>query len=171
MYIGNSVHNFPSSKNKTGMPPIFWGFFIIYIDLSEIPGQCTSYFQYIERIQNGINKDLSEAYPKFDIHICDATWDIMTNISQKTGQHFLFILDDRDALFHMSFCTPKDQDAYLLFLKSLLKDKVYAELTLALLFTKEAIPADIQEYAAVSMQLYTKAHPSALTAVRWLMKP
>ncbi|MDE7038040.1 MAG: ATP-binding protein, partial [Lachnospiraceae bacterium] len=102
---------------------------VIYIDFSEIPRQCTSYFQYIDRIQNGINKDLSEAYPEFDIHIGDATWDIMTNIFQKTGQRFFFILDEWDALFHMSFCTPEDQEAYLLFLKSLLKDKVYAELT------------------------------------------
>ena len=102
---------------------------VIYIDLSEVPRQCTSYFQYIDRIQNGINKDLSEAYPEFDIHIGDATWDIMTNIFQKTGQRFFFILDEWDALFHMSFCTPEDHEAYLLFLKSLLKDKVYAELT------------------------------------------
>lgn len=102
---------------------------VIYIDFSEVPRQCTSYFQYIDRIQNGINKDLSEAYPEFDIHIGDATWDIMTNIFQKTGQRFFFILDEWDALFHMSFCTPEDQEAYLLFLKSLLKDKVYAELT------------------------------------------
>lgn len=101
---------------------------VIYIDFSEIPRQCTGYLQYIDRIQNGINKDLAEAYPEFDIHIEGATWDIMTDIFQKTGQRFLFIMDEWDALFYMPFCTPEDHEAYLLFLKTLLKDKVYVEL-------------------------------------------
>lgn len=101
---------------------------VIYIDFSEVPRNCTTYSQYIDRIQNGINKDLAEAYPDFDIHTDGAAWDILTDIFQKTGHRFVFIMDEWDALFHMSFTTAEDQEAYLLFLKALLKDKVYAEL-------------------------------------------
>lgn len=101
---------------------------VIYIDFSEVPRNCTDYCQYIDRIQNGINKDLAEAYPDFDIREDGTTWDILTDIFQKTGSRFLFIMDEWDALFHMSFTTEENQKSYLLFLKSLLKDKVYVEL-------------------------------------------
>ena len=37
-------------------------------------------------------------------------------------------MDEWDAIFHMSFVTQEDQEAYLLFLKSLLKGKAYVEL-------------------------------------------
>ena len=101
---------------------------VIYIGFSEVPRNCTKYSQYIDRIQNGINRDLSEAYPDFSIEADGTTWDILSEIFQKTGDRFLFIMDEWDALFHMSFATPVDRESYLLFLKSLLKDKPYAEL-------------------------------------------
>ncbi len=101
---------------------------IIYIDFSETPRDCTNYQQYIDRIQNGINSDFAEAYPEFPINTADAVWDIMTNIFLKTGHRFIFILDEWDAVFHMPFITEKERRDYLLFLKSLLKGKVYAEL-------------------------------------------
>lgn len=100
---------------------------VIYIDFSEVPRNCNSYEQYIDRIQNGINKDLAAAYPDFDICEDGTTWDILTSIFQETGHRFLFIIDEWDAMFHMSFTTEENQKSYLLFLKALLKDKVYTE--------------------------------------------
>lgn len=88
---------------------------VIYIDFSEVPRNCTKYSQYIDRIQNGINRDLSEAYPDFSIEADGTTWDILSDIFQKTGDRFLFIMDEWDALFHMSFATPADRESYLLF--------------------------------------------------------
>lgn len=101
---------------------------IIYIDFSEMPRECTNYRQYIDRIQDGINSDLAEAYPDLFIDIKDAVWDILTNIFQKTGRKFIFVLDEWDAVFHMPFITEKERMNYLLFLKSLLKGRVFAEL-------------------------------------------
>lgn len=101
---------------------------IIYIDFSEVPRNCTSYNQYIDRIQNGINKDLSAEYPDLQISVNGTTWDILSDVFQKTGSRFLLIMDEWDAPFHMSFITENDQKAYLLFLKALLKDKAYTEL-------------------------------------------
>ena len=37
-------------------------------------------------------------------------------------------MDEWDAVFHMSFITETDRKSYLLFLKSLLKGKMYVEL-------------------------------------------
>ncbi|MDE7066898.1 MAG: AAA family ATPase [Schaedlerella arabinosiphila] len=101
---------------------------VIFIDFSEIPRDCTDYRQYIDRIQNGINNDLAQAYPDFEIHTEDAVWDILSDIFQKTGDKFIFVMDEWDALFHMPFITEEARRTYLLFLKALLKGKVYVEL-------------------------------------------
>lgn len=101
---------------------------VIYIDFSEMPRDCTNYQHYIDRIQNGINADLAEGYPNIPIDTSKAVWDILTDIFQKTGHRFMFIMDEWDAVFYMPFITEKERMEYLLFLKSLLKGKVYAEL-------------------------------------------
>lgn len=97
---------------------------VICIDFSEIPEKCSSYDQYITRITEGIKKDLQQEYAAGD----GALWDIMTDIFQKTGEKYIFIIDEWDAVFHMPFVTKKEQREFLLFLKSLLKSKVYVEL-------------------------------------------
>lgn len=101
---------------------------VIYIDFSEISKKCTSYMQYIDRIQDGINRDLAAAYPDLDIHMEDALWDVLTCIFQETSQKFIFVMDEWDAAFHLPFISEGDKEEYLRFLKALLKDKVYVEL-------------------------------------------
>lgn len=100
---------------------------VIFIDLSTVPEQCMSYQDYILYITTGLKNDLSEAYPELSIDPMHSLWDILTDIYQKTGDRFLFVMDEWDAMFHMSFSQKKDKDAYLLFLKMLLKDRVYVE--------------------------------------------
>ena len=101
---------------------------VIYIDFSEMPRDCTNYTQYIARIQDGINNDLARAYDDLSIVTARASWDIMADIFQEKGEKFIFVMDEWDAVFHMSFITQEDKEAYLLFLKSLLKGKAYVEL-------------------------------------------
>lgn len=101
---------------------------IIYIDFSEMPENCSSYHTYITRILQGLKEDLSEKFPKYGINTSNSLWDILTAIYQKSGQRYIFVMDEWDAVFHMDFITESDKKAYLLFLKSLLKDKIYAEL-------------------------------------------
>ena len=45
------------------------------------------------------------------------------------GYKLIFIMDEWDALFHMSFIKEEDKENYLLFLKSMLKGKPYVELS------------------------------------------
>lgn len=101
---------------------------IIYIDFSEVPENCTSYAAYITRITHSLKMDLAEQFSEFCSNTKDSVWDMLTAIYQKTGQRFIFIMDEWDAVFHMEFTTEADKRSYLLFLKSLLKDKIYAEL-------------------------------------------
>ena len=96
---------------------------VIFIDFSEIPRNCQDYQQYILRIEKGIISDLAEAYPEVKIDPEEAVWDILTRIFEKTGNTFIFVMDEWDAVFHMPFISGREQEQYLLFLKALLKSK------------------------------------------------
>lgn len=101
---------------------------VIYIDFSEMPRECSCYQEYITRIQDGLLRDLEELYPEIKIEKNTAVWDVLSLIFNKTGRRFIFVMDEWDAVFHMSFITEKDRENYLLFLKLLLKGQSYAEL-------------------------------------------
>lgn len=101
---------------------------IIYIDFSQIPENCASYQTYIGRILSGLKKDLAEGLADCGPDAEASVWDMLTMVYQRTGRRFIFILDEWDAVFHMEFISDADRRAYLLFLKALLKDKIYAEL-------------------------------------------
>lgn len=101
---------------------------VIYIDFSEISKDCSDYKNYIDRIQTSLYQDLSNAYLQLKFQKEIAIWDLMSKIYNETGQKFIFIMDEWDAVFHMSFITEEDKQNYLLFLKSMLKSKPYVEL-------------------------------------------
>lgn len=102
---------------------------VIYIDFSELPEQCKSYEQYITRISDGIKADLAEAYPDMGIDRKNSLWDILSQIFEmENKQKFIFVMDEWDAIFYMPFITDDNKKSFLLFLKSLLKSKVYVEL-------------------------------------------
>lgn len=73
-------------------------------------------------------RDIQEAYPELMIEKSEAVWDILSLVFDKTGHKFIFVMDEWDAVFHMSFITERDRENYLLFLKLLLKGKSYVEL-------------------------------------------
>nr|WP_251500270.1 AAA family ATPase [Otoolea muris] len=50
---------------------------VIHITFSEMPGDCCSYRQYIDRIQDRLLKDLISEYPRARIDEADALWDIL----------------------------------------------------------------------------------------------
>ncbi len=100
---------------------------VFFIDFSRMPRDCDNYSLYIKRIQDGINRDLSEAYPSVGIDMDGAVWDNFSNIFLHTNDKFIFIIDEWDAIFHKSFITSSDQEKYLDFLKNLLKGQVYVE--------------------------------------------
>lgn len=101
---------------------------VIYIDFSVEARDCSSYRQYICRIQDGLNQDLAEAYKEQRIDTGCASWDILAAIFQETGDRFIFIIDEWDAVFHLPYITEEEKQSYLRFLRSLLKGQVYVEL-------------------------------------------
>ena len=53
---------------------------------------------------------------------------IFTEVFSRTGERFVFILDEWDAVFYMPFVKQEGRESYLRFLKALLKDQPYVEL-------------------------------------------
>lgn len=101
---------------------------VIYIDFSEMPEKCESYDQYITRIIKLLKADLMAEHPELLSDIDSAVWDMLTLLFEKTGQKFIFVFDEWDAVFHMPFVTEEDKRDFFLFLKVLLKGRSYVEL-------------------------------------------
>lgn len=101
---------------------------VIYIDFSRIPEKCSSYEMYITRIIDGLKKDVLNAFSGVDTESDKSIWDILQEIHENTKTKFIFVIDAWDAVFHMPFISKENQQEYILFLKSLLKDQTYVEL-------------------------------------------
>lgn len=100
---------------------------VIFIDFSRAPKACKNYAQYIGRIEDGIMEDLMAVYTDCGIEKADSVWDALQKVYERTESKFLFVLDEWDAVFHMSFISEEERQEYLLFLKWLLKDQSYVE--------------------------------------------
>lgn len=97
---------------------------VIYIDFSRMPDICTGYQDFIINIRNGILEDITEAYPGLK----GKAYPMLSQMLKDTGDSFAFIMDEWDSIFYKSFMTEGDKNAYLEFLKGLLKDQPYVEL-------------------------------------------
>ena len=102
---------------------------VIRIVLNEMPRECSSYAQYIDRIQALLIDDLMMAYPEVRILETDAVWDALTKVHEYCrGEKFIFVLDEWDYIYHQDFATSRDKANFTKFLSNLLKDKAYVEL-------------------------------------------
>ncbi len=97
---------------------------VIYIDFSRMPDFCCSYQQYMSSIVQGLREDLQKTYPELQNHVYDKISEMLLD----TGESFVFILDEWDAVFHEEFIQVRDKSQYLKFLKALLKDQPYVDL-------------------------------------------
>lgn len=101
---------------------------VIYVDFSKVEDECNNYNSYITAIKEILKEDLHEAYPEIRYREKGSLTEDLLRIHEKTREKFIFVFDEWDAPFHMSFFSKADYDRYLLFLKNLLKDQPYVEL-------------------------------------------
>jgi hypothetical protein len=136
---------------------------VIFISFNEMPERCSSYEQYISRIENRLKKDLIRAYPDIEIDSQDAVWDILRDVYELAGQEkFIFVLDEWDYIFHRDFVTSRDQKDYIDFLSNLLKDQPYvalAYMTGILPIAKYSSGSELNmflEYTMASEEMYSE---------------
>jgi len=101
---------------------------VIYIDFSEIDDECTSYIEYIRNIKELLREDLHTMYPEVAFRKNGSVAEDLKRVYAATQRKFIFVLDEWDAIFHVSFVTEKDRKEYLRFLRGLLKGKPYVSL-------------------------------------------
>ena len=98
---------------------------VIYINFSEIDDECQDYSSYIGNIKSLLREDLHLSYPNVNFRENGSVSEDLKRIYQHTQKKFIFVFDEWDAIFHVSFITENDKQSYLRFLKGLLKDKAY----------------------------------------------
>lgn len=102
---------------------------VIHISFNEMPLNCNSYDNYINRFVKGLHLDLRKAYPDAEIDKDDDIWDALNKIYVYCGgEKFIFILDEWDYIYHQNFATTADRENFTKFLSNLLKDKAYVEM-------------------------------------------
>lgn len=102
---------------------------VIQISFNDVPRNCSSYIQYIDRIEKRLLKDLQMEYPEVEFDSEDAVWDSFMMLYMVHPEiQFVFVLDEWDFIFHQDFVSESDKKAYLIFLRSLLIDRPYVRL-------------------------------------------
>ncbi len=97
---------------------------VIHIDFSTRPDFCSCYEDYIRDILFALKSDLANAYPA----LAGREYSSISRMFQETGDSFIFILDEWDSIFCEPYMTRQNKEAFLSFLKGLLKDKPYVTL-------------------------------------------
>ena len=99
---------------------------VIHISLNDISRQCTTYEEYIIRIEQRLVRDLKRAYPQAELDGEESAVDALMEIyTENSENRFIFVFDEWDFLFHQPFVTEKEKREYLSYLRSLLKDRPY----------------------------------------------
>ena len=71
---------------------------------------CDSYEDYISNIKELLCEDLQRAYPRVEFRKEKGSpAEDLKRINLETGDRFVFVLDEWDAVFHMSFVTEVDR--------------------------------------------------------------
>jgi len=99
---------------------------VIYITFNNNASSCKTYEEYINYYISRLSSDIKELWP--DIKINDNIPDMLSEVQSKTGEGFIFIIDEWDYIFNNNLFTEQDRNRFLLFLKDLLKDKSYVDL-------------------------------------------
>lgn len=97
---------------------------VIYIDFSRRPDLCEDYHTYISSIRECFIEDLTECYP----FLKEKKYDSISRMLWDTKESFIFIMDEWDSIFYEEYMSERDKNAYLGFLKNLLKDQPYVDL-------------------------------------------
>lgn len=101
---------------------------VISLYMSDMPEDCKNYDQYIYFHRNEIKEELMDNFLDCRLTKELSLSQMFERIFYKTGECFIFVIDEWDSFFHSDFYSEDGAKEYLTFLKNLLKDKPYVEL-------------------------------------------
>ena len=95
---------------------------VIHINMIDVlTPEVKSFQDFYQALRERLLADLLYTYQNVTIRKNAGIPEILSSTNEK----FIFVIDEWDAVFEMDFMTIKDREDYLLFLRSLLKDKSY----------------------------------------------
>ena len=96
------------------------------LSINELGGMCSSYEEYVGKIERRLVRDLKNEYPEMEIEENADAADVLLELyAADENARFIFVLDEWDFIFHQNFITEKNKREYLDFLRNLLKDRPY----------------------------------------------
>ncbi|MGN0482622.1 MAG: AAA family ATPase [Lachnospiraceae bacterium] len=98
---------------------------VIYLDLTWFLSNAEEKKQIVDRMQEKVIMELQEAYP--DVKKEQTLSETLAAIHEKTGNTFIIIIDEWDALFREAKEEKELQDAYILFLRGLFKNSALTD--------------------------------------------
>lgn len=99
---------------------------VIYITFNSNASDVKTYSEYIEFYKIRLVSDITALCS--GINTKDTISEMLTQTADKTGQGFIFIIDEWDYIFNNNLFSEGDRKEFLEFLRGLLKDKSYVEL-------------------------------------------
>ncbi len=99
---------------------------VVYITFNSNSSDLKTYSDYIEFYKSRLIQDIIEFYP--DVKKENTISEMFKEILDKTGEEFIFIIDEWDYIFNNNLFSEDDRKDFLRFLEDLLKDKPYVEL-------------------------------------------
>lgn len=134
-------------------------FNVVFIDFSKVDDECTSYEEYIGNIKAILKDDLRTLFPNVAYREGGNVVEDFNRVFNEKEARFIFVLDEWDAVFHMSFISEEDKKKYLIFLRNLLKDQAYvalAYMTGILPIAKYSSGSELNMFMEYSMASGTK---------------
>ena len=133
MQIGRLKESQEKASAKSMDPSLCWPqqgkHKVIRINMIDLISDKTqSYLDFRKKLDRRMLADLNSVYPALSLDEADLGKMDLSEILERTNDRFVFVIDEWDALFEKSFMTEADKEAYIDFLKNLLKDKAYVHL-------------------------------------------
>ena len=85
---------------------------VIHMTFNQLPSLNCTYRDFINRYISFLYKDLSEVYSDFEINENMIISDAFTSIYNKTGESFIFIIDEWDYIFNNNLFSEDDRKIF-----------------------------------------------------------
>ena len=96
-------------------------YYVIYVDMTDFTTKYRGDKEIVKRIQDGIMNDVLEAFPDVKVKERDDLMDILYRISERTGERFVMIIDEWDAILREMGTDENITTAYVDLLRRLFK--------------------------------------------------
>ena len=96
-------------------------YYVIYVDMTDFTTKYRGDKEIVKRIQDGIMNDVLEAFPDVKVKERDDLMDILYRISERTGERFVMIIDEWDAILREMGTDESITTAYVDLLRRLFK--------------------------------------------------